>query len=320
MRFELEALPQFGVQANGEGVPLLLALDSIDEDPLQPRREFDPEALQQLAASIAERGVLQAVSVRRHPEQSERWILNFGARRLRASKLAGQMQIPAFVNETANSYDQVIENEQREGLKPLELALFVQRCMAAGDSQAEIARRLGKSPPYVTYATALIDAPDWLMTLYREGRCRGLRELHELRQLQRQHPECVLELQSHSGPISRDKVASMKSRLDGPRHAPITADDDRAATSASIDPDVATPPVRRPPRPEVARAPTAADRAQEGAGQSLSLFADLHGATVEVVVDAAPSEDHKIFVRAASGADRLAVDAASLRLIRIAPR
>ena len=72
-------------------------------------------------------------------------MLNFGTRRLRASRLAGKADIPAFVDETANSYDQVIENEQRAGLTPMALALFVQRRLAEGDSQAEIARRLSKS-------------------------------------------------------------------------------------------------------------------------------------------------------------------------------
>lgn len=125
------------------GAPLQLKIDTIDEDPDQPRREFDPERLAELAETIRERGVRQAVSVRRHPAQPDRWMLNFGARRLRASKLAGKEEIPAFVDHTADSYDQVIENEQREGLKPLELALFVQRRLGNGESQADIAKRLG---------------------------------------------------------------------------------------------------------------------------------------------------------------------------------
>ena len=54
-------------------------------------------------------------------------------------------EIPAFIDTTADSYDQVIENEQREGLKPLELALFVQKRLALGDKQADIAKNLGKS-------------------------------------------------------------------------------------------------------------------------------------------------------------------------------
>jgi len=141
MRFELDALTAPTTAAGGAGTPLQLPLDAIDEDPSQPRKEYDPQALQQLADTIADRGVRQAVSVRSHPDAPGRWMLNFGSRRLRASRLAGKTEIPAFIDETADSYDQVIENEQREGLKPLELALFVKRELEKGISQAEIARQ-----------------------------------------------------------------------------------------------------------------------------------------------------------------------------------
>lgn len=100
----------------------------------------------------------------------------------------------------------MIENEQREGLKPLELALFVQRRVAAGDTQAVIARQLGKSRQYVTMATALIDAPDWLLTAYREGRCRGLNELYEFRKLAADHPQYVEAWTSDRDAITRDRV------------------------------------------------------------------------------------------------------------------
>ena len=88
--------------------------------------------------------------MRPNPHVSGRWVLNFDARRLHASKLAGLSTIPTFVDASADSYDQVIENEQREGLAPLDLALFIQRRLAAGDIQAEIAQRMGKSRQYVT--------------------------------------------------------------------------------------------------------------------------------------------------------------------------
>ena len=145
---DLAALDAPTLATNGQ--PLMLPVESIDEDPEQPRREFDANALHDLAETIRERGVRQPISVRPDLQQAGRWVLNFGARRLRASKLAGLTEIPAFIDTTADSYDQVIENEQREGLKPLELALFVQKRLAAGDNQAEIAKRLGKSRQYVT--------------------------------------------------------------------------------------------------------------------------------------------------------------------------
>jgi len=192
------------------GELLLLPVESIDESPEQPRLEFDPETLQELAQTIAERGVRQPISVRPHPTDAERWILNFGARRLRASRLAGKTEIPAYVDDTVDTYDQVIENEQREGLKPLELALFIQRRLDTGESRAEIARRLGKDRSYVTRACALIGAPDWLMALYRAGRCTGTLELYELSRLYRDHPEDVERWAGALSYIGRADVERLK--------------------------------------------------------------------------------------------------------------
>jgi ParB family chromosome partitioning protein len=193
------------------GAPLRLPIAAIDEDPDQPRQEFDDESLAELAETIKDRGVRQPVSVRKHPDQPGRWMLNFGARRLRASRLAGLSEIPAFVDQTAQSVDQFIENEQRKGLTPLEIALFVQRSLNQGQSQAEIARAIGKSRQYVTMATALIDAPDWLLSAYREGRCRGLYELNELRKLSAGHPQHVEAWASDRSAITRERVVGFPS-------------------------------------------------------------------------------------------------------------
>ena len=193
----------------------MLPVESIDEDPEQPRREFDANALHDLAETIRERGVRQPISVRPNLQQAGRWVLNFGARRLRASKLAGLTEIPAFIDTTADNYDQVIENEQREGLKPLELALFVQKRLAAGDNQAEIAKRLGKSRQYVTLATALIEAPDWLLDAYRQGRCKGMTELYELRRLHGEHPQYIEAWTSDRESITRDGISTLRAELSG---------------------------------------------------------------------------------------------------------
>jgi ParB family chromosome partitioning protein len=202
--------------AMSAGTTLMLRIADIDEDPSQPRKEFDDEPLRQLADSIAQRGVLQAISVRRHPQQPDRWMLNFGARRLRASKLAGRTDIPATVNETASSYDQVIENEQREGLKPLELALFVGKRLALGDTQAEIARQLGKSPTLITMVCAMIDPPDWLMCAYRSGQCRSIAELYDLRRLNERQPERVAQAIAGGSTITRATMRALKATVDVP--------------------------------------------------------------------------------------------------------
>ena len=312
MALDFDALALDQPTLTASGTPLLLPIDAIDEDPAQPRLEFDAEALQQLADTIAERGVRQPVSVRTHPGQPGRWMLNFGARRLRASHLAGKTAIPAFVDEAADSYDQVIENEQREGLKPLELALFVQRRLVAGDSQADIARRLGKSRTYVMYATALIDAPDWLLNAYRDGRCRGSRELHELRGLHAEHPKPVEDWMEATEVISRDRIAALRADLSVPATAPQPT---AAKAIVAIDPTRASTPLPAGLNGAASRAPR-----NSGGATHLVLQADLDGQGVEVVLDAMPARDGDVHVRRITGGEMLDVAAARLTLLRVVAR
>ena len=272
-----------------------LPVDLIDEDPDQPRQEFDEASLHELAETIRERGVRQPISVRPNPAIEGRWLLNFGARRLRASKLAGKADIPAFVDLSAESYDQVIENEQREGLKPLELALFVQRRLVAGESQAEIARRMGKSKAYVTYAMALIDAPDWLLAAYREGRCRGLRELYELRRAAGESEVDVEAWARSKSTITRSDVKALV--------APAPADGDVVRKRAQA----AVP----GPRPNTAR------EAEINRPRSPRLEAQVAGAWVEVRLDRLPGEPHCAFVKRPAAREWASVPVAELVVLRL---
>ena len=272
----------------GEGRPLRLSVDHIDEDPGQPRQEFDADALSELTASIGTRGVLQPVSVRPNPGSQGRYILNFGARRLRASCLAGKSEIPAFVDEMASGYDQVIENEHREGLSPLEIALFVRARLGLGESQADIARRLGKSRSFVTYATALIDAPDWLMNAYRDGRCRGPRELHGLRQLHAEDAAVAKTLLASGVAVTREILSAARSNNDQGRTAATGA----PAAAGGFAPAPA-------PAPSVARSepiPTFRRRT--------TLLAELDGIRVEIVTDDVPPGVGEVYVRFEDGARR----------------
>lgn len=301
------------------GEPLQLAVTDIDEDPLQPRTEFEPNALQELAVSVGDRGVRSPVSVRRHPQQPQRWMLNFGARRLRASKMAGKATIPAFVDECADSYDQVIENEQREGLKPLELALFVQRMMASGDSQAVIARRMGKGRAYVTLATALIDAPDWMMAAYREGRCRGLREIYELRQL---HERLGAEVEVWAGAqaaITRTELAVFKASRQS--HEVVARDDVAEAINAIPASDlsgviVTIGPLQSPTAAPSTKQPMSAAR-RVAVDETLVIEAEVDGQAVELVLDRLPSDVSMVFARRgiADIPAAVRIDAVTLRRI-----
>jgi ParB family transcriptional regulator, chromosome partitioning protein len=308
----LDLLAPGGVPESG--VPLRLPIALIDEDPDQPRQEFDDDSLAELAATIRDRGVRQPVSVREHPDQPGRWRLNFGARRLRASKLAGLSEIPAFVDNAADSYDQVIENEQRKGLTPLELALFVQRRLQVGDSQAEIARGIGKSRQYVTMATALIDAPDWLIGAYREGRCCGLNELYELRKLARDHPQDVEAWTSESSAITRDRVTALRAELvDGstgvrPGESEVSM---RVAVRVAKGEEPAVSALSSASAPTSESRSTAAPRR---ALPPLRLLARLDDAEVVVDTQRAPPEPGRVFVRVVGSRHAEVVPATRLTL------
>jgi ParB family transcriptional regulator, chromosome partitioning protein len=302
------------------GQPLTLALDSIDEDPAQPRKDFDAQALQELADTIALRGVRQPISVRPHPELDKRWVLNSGARRLRASRLAGKTEIPAFVDTTADNYDQVIENEQREALKPMELALFVQRRMEAGDSQAEIARRLGKSRQYITYATALIDAPEWLLAAYRDGRCKGVTELYELRKLATEYGDEVRTWVSSRDAISRESVAGLRSEL---KKAKVV--EEPVPLSSAPEPELSiavleSPVVKEEVASFVAAAPIGKLLPVKALPRTMGtraprLAIELRGHSFELVVDKDPGRRGEVYVRPLQGGAHRVVSAADVRLV-----
>ena len=313
---DLAALDAPSPTSNGQ--PLLLPVEDIDEDPEQPRREFDANALQELAETIRQRGVRQAISVRPKLQASGRWVLNFGARRLRASRLAGLATIPAFVDASADSYDQVIENEQREGLKPLELALFVQKRLALGDKQADIARNLGKSRQWVTLATALIEPPDWLLQAYRDGRCRGMNELYELRRLHGQHAGAVADwVTKQPGLITRERIAVLRAELGGDvvtgRSGTRTQDDGAMETqmaSGSQPVQAGDQAGSRPPAP-VRREP----QSRRSPNSDQRIHVEFDGQDYQLVVSVAPDQPGHLYVRPLVGGPRRLAPASALKLL-----
>ena len=301
-----------------EGRPMVLPVDSVEEDPSQPRLEFDPEALAELAASIGSRGVLQPVSVRRHPDRGDRWILNFGARRLRASKLAGKSEIPAFIDEPADSFVQVIENEHREALRPMELALFVKRQLDSGKSRAEIARELGKSGAYVSYICALIDPPDWLMDLYREGRCRGVQELYDLRRSYEEHPDEVRSLINSGAFLARGEVRRMLERLpmrltSQGMHVPSTSEDEKCVADKDVEPAGGASNGRSAPRGDranVARLPA----------NGLKLFVATADGPAEVLFEVLPEAEDEVYVVDPTSKSRRTMKLNELQNLRVTRR
>lgn len=195
------------------GKPMDLLLGDIEEDPEQPRKEFPEEAMREMTASVKLRGVKTPVSVRRHPVKSGKWLLNYGARRYRASVASGKKTIPAFIDETHDDFDQVIENLQRDDLKPMELALFIKKRVEAGDKKSDIAKLLGKDNSVVTQHLALIDPPVFIKELYQSGRCDSPRVLYTLRNLYDQHGDAVEIWCNSVDEITKNGVSTLSKLL-----------------------------------------------------------------------------------------------------------
>jgi ParB family chromosome partitioning protein len=158
---------------SGEGVHQL-ALDQISPNPQQPRSQFDPAALEELAASIRTHGILQPLIVTRNPNHSDTYWLVAGERRWRAARLAELETVPAIIRE-ASPLQLVewalVENLQRADLSPLEEAAAYQTLIDAFTlTQAEIGQRVGKSRAAVANTLRLLQLPLEVQQALMDGR------------------------------------------------------------------------------------------------------------------------------------------------------
>ena len=142
-------------------------------NPFQPRHVFDQDALQDLAASIKENGVLQPVIVRHNPKDNTQYELLAGERRWRASQLAGKKDVPAIVRKLDDEQMMqaaILENLQREDLTPLEEAQAYRDMMDALKlTQEQVAKRLGKARSAVANFLRLLNLPDEVKDMLQAG-------------------------------------------------------------------------------------------------------------------------------------------------------
>ena len=148
-----------------------LPLDLIQRGKYQPRRDMDPQALEELANSIKAQGVMQPIVVR--PIGAGRFEIIAGERRWRASQQAGLEKIPAMVREVPDEAAiamALIENIQREDLNPVEEAVALQRLQQEFElTQQQVADAVGKSRATVTNLLRLIALPEEIKTMLSHG-------------------------------------------------------------------------------------------------------------------------------------------------------
>ncbi len=169
-----------------------ILLENIALNPFQPRADFDENALQELSASIKIHGVIQPITVRK--VGTNKYQLISGERRVRASKLAGLKEIPAFVRAT-NDQEMLeialIENIQREDLNAIEVAIHFRRLLDECNLTHEaLAERVGKNRVTVTNFLRLLKLPPDLQ--------RGLKE----KKITMGHARALLALEDPAGQIA----------------------------------------------------------------------------------------------------------------------
>ena len=181
-----EAVRTSGSSSIGE-----IEIDKIFANPNQPRRDFNEEALQELADSIKELGVIQPITLRKMDDNKYQIIA--GERRFRASQLAGKSTIPAYILK-ADDEDTMemalIENIQREDLNPLEIALAYQQLIEQHNlSQEQLSKRVGKGRATIANFIRLLKLPAAIQVALKEKIDMG-------------HAKALLSLDSHADQIN----------------------------------------------------------------------------------------------------------------------
>ncbi|WP_397536689.1 ParB/RepB/Spo0J family partition protein [Rummeliibacillus pycnus] len=148
-----------------------IAIRDIRVNPYQPRKVFDEEALQELAQSIKEYGILQPIILRRKESKYE---IVVGERRFRAAKLANLTEVPAVIRDLNDSQMMelaILENLQREDLTPIEEAEAYHNLMEHLNlTQEELSKRIGKSRPHIANHVRLLTLPKEIQKLVNEGK------------------------------------------------------------------------------------------------------------------------------------------------------
>ncbi|OWY13215.1 chromosome partitioning protein ParB [Thioclava sp. F34-6] len=149
-------------------------VEKIEPNPDQPRRDFEPAALEELAASIREKGVIQPLIVRKHPTKPDHYEIVAGERRWRASQMAKLHQLPVIIrefNDTEVLEVAIIENIQRADLNALEEALAYKQLMSRfGHTQEKLAEALSKSRSHIANLMRLLQLPEEVQGYLREGK------------------------------------------------------------------------------------------------------------------------------------------------------
>ena len=184
-----EATPPSAIPSNQISAVLAIPLKQIIEDEHQPRKDFNDENWQDFFSDVKRRGVQTPIHVR--PAVDGIYTIIHGARRYRASLEAGLSTIAAIIETNASAFDdysQVLENTKRTNMAAMDIAQFIQKRIAAGDSKSNISEKLSENANYVTYHLALLDMPEMIAEAYSQGKIKGAQLIYRLINLYKDAP------------------------------------------------------------------------------------------------------------------------------------
>ena len=151
-----------------------VSISDIEPRKDQPRKSFDTEGLQLLADSVSVHGILQPIIVRENPVYPSTYEIIAGERRWRAAKIAGLSEIPVIIvdgDDLKIAQIALVENVQRENLNPVEEAFAYQALIERfGLTQEQLSREVGRSRPAIANMLRLINLPDEVLELLRDGK------------------------------------------------------------------------------------------------------------------------------------------------------
>lgn len=158
---------------HAKGPDRVVPIEQVEPNPDQPRRLFDPDQLENLSASIKEKGIIQPLIVRPHPKREGMFEIVAGERRWRAAQRAQIHQVPVIIRQFDDIETleiAIIENIQRSDLNPVEEAAgYAQLMQRFGHTQERLASALGKSRSYIANLIRLLSLPDEVQEFVRQG-------------------------------------------------------------------------------------------------------------------------------------------------------
>lgn len=230
-------------------MPLVhLPVHKVIPDPDQPRKSFDEESLLDLAQSIEENGLLQPIVVQPEDHNGSHRII-MGERRWRAHDFAGKDSIPAIIRPAGDSTVlalQIIENNQREDIAPLEEARALQQLVDISGNKKEVAQALGRSPSWLSKRLSLLKTPEKVQQFADQQDVKDINTLNSLSKLYQEAPEEAEQLMTDVTETGaegglRSRVEQKRQQLQNSADT-ATASDSAERTSADSTPVLETSP------------------------------------------------------------------------------